>query len=47
MYKGNLSRKIYDGVIEFNVGTEESPKMVKFGKGTMLDEMENLIYLIR
>jgi hypothetical protein len=34
MYKGKPSRKIDEEVIEFNIGTEESPKMVKFGKGT-------------
>jgi hypothetical protein len=47
MYKGKSSRKIDDEVIEFNIGTEESPKMVKFGKGTMPDEREKLISLIR
>jgi hypothetical protein len=47
MYKGKSSRKIDDEVIEFNIGTKESPKMVKFGKGTTLDEREKLISLIR
>jgi hypothetical protein len=30
MYNGEPSSKIDDKVIEFNIGTEESPKMVKF-----------------
>jgi hypothetical protein len=47
MYKGKSSRKIDDEVIEFNIGTKESPKMVKFGKGTTPDEREKLISLIR
>jgi ribonuclease HI len=47
MYKGNPSRKINDEIIEFNIGTKESPKMIKFGKGTMTDEREKLISLIR
>lgn len=36
MYKGKPSSKIDDEVIEFNIGTKESPKVVKFGKGTTL-----------
>jgi hypothetical protein len=47
MYKGKSSRKINGKVIEFNIGTEESPNMVKFAKGSMLDEREKLISLIR
>jgi hypothetical protein len=47
MYKGKSSSKIDDEVIEFNIGTKESPKMVKFGKGTTPDEREKLISLIR
>jgi ribonuclease HI len=47
MYKGKPSSKINDEIIEFNIGTEESPKMIKFGKGTTTDEREKLISLIR
>jgi mRNA-degrading endonuclease RelE of RelBE toxin-antitoxin system len=47
MYKGKPSKKINDEIIEFNIGTEESSKLVKFGKGTMTDEREKLISLIR
>jgi hypothetical protein len=47
MYKGKSSRKIDNEVIEFNIDIEESPKMVKFGKGTTPDEREKLISLIR
>jgi len=46
MYKGRQSRKINDKIIEFNVGTEESPKMIKFGKVTMTYEREKMISLI-
>jgi hypothetical protein len=47
MYKGKPSIKISDGIVEYNIGTEESPKLIKFGKGTTTDERENLITLIR
>jgi hypothetical protein len=47
MYKGKPSNKISDEIVEFNIGTEESPKLIKFGKGTTTDERENLIALIR
>jgi ribonuclease HI len=47
MYKGKESSKIEDEIIEFNIGTKESQKMVKFGKGTTPDEREKLITLIR
>jgi hypothetical protein len=47
MYKGNSSSKINDEGIEFNIGIEESQNIVKFGKGTMFDEWEKLISLIR
>jgi hypothetical protein len=47
MYKRKLSNKIDDEVIEFNIGTKESPKMVKFGKGTTPDEREKSIDIIR
>jgi len=47
VYKGKTSRKIDDEVIEFNIGTKESPKMAKFVKGTNFDEREKLISLIR
>jgi hypothetical protein len=47
MYKGKSSRKIDDEFIEFNIGNEEFPKMIKFGKGTISDEREKLIALIR
>jgi hypothetical protein len=46
MYKGRASSKIDDEITKFNIGTEESPKMIKFGKGTMFDEREKLIALI-
>jgi len=46
MYKGKSSRKNDEEVIEFNIGTKKSPKMVKFGKGTTLDEREKLITII-
>jgi hypothetical protein len=47
MYKGNSSSKIDDEVIEFNIGTKEFPKMVKFGKRTIPYEREKLISLMR
>jgi hypothetical protein len=47
MYKGKSSRKIDDKVIQFNIGTKQSPNMVKFGKGTIVDDREKLITLIR
>jgi hypothetical protein len=47
MYKGKPSNKINDEIIECNIGTEESPKLIKFGKGTTTDERENLTTLIR
>jgi hypothetical protein len=47
MYKGKSSSKIDDEIIEFNIGTEESLKMLKFGKGTTYVEREKLISLIR
>jgi hypothetical protein len=46
MYKGKSSRKNDEEVIEFNIGTKKSPKMVKFGKGITLDEREKLITII-
>jgi hypothetical protein len=46
MYKGKPSIEINDEIIEFNIGTEQSPKMIKFGKGTTSDEREKLISLI-
>jgi hypothetical protein len=47
MYKGKPSNKISDEIIECNIGTEESPKLIKFGKGTMTDEREKMTTLIR
>jgi hypothetical protein len=47
MYKGKPSIKISDEINECNIGTEESPKLIKFGKGTTTDERENLTTLIR
>jgi hypothetical protein len=47
MYKGKMSSQVDDEVIEFNIGTKESLKMVKFGKGTTSNEREKLISLIR
>jgi len=47
MYKGKFSSKTDDEIIEFNIGSEESPKMIKFGKGTTTDEREKLISLVR
>jgi hypothetical protein len=47
MYKGDPSKKIDGEIIEFNIGIEESPNMIKFGKGTMSDEREKFISLIR
>ena len=42
-----MSSQVDDEVIEFNIGTKESLKMVKFGKGTTSNEREKLISLIR
>jgi hypothetical protein len=47
MYTGKMSSQVDDEVIEFNIGTKESLKMVKFGKGTTSNEREKLISLIR
>jgi len=46
MYKGKPSNKISDEIVEFNIGTEESPKLIKFGKGTTIDGREKLIALV-
>jgi hypothetical protein len=46
VYKWKASSNIKYEVIEFNIGIEESQKMVKFGKGTNPDEREKLIVLI-
>jgi ribonuclease HI len=37
MYKGKASSKISDDIIEFNIRTKDSPKMINFGKGTTVD----------
>ena len=47
MYKGKPSNKISEEIIECNIGTKESLKLIKFGKGTMTDERENITTLIR
>jgi len=47
MYTGKMSSQVDDEVIEFNIGTKDSLKMVKFGKGTTSNEREKLISLIR
>ena len=47
MYKWKASSNIKYEVIEFNIGIEESQKMVKFGKGTNPNEREKSIILIR
>jgi hypothetical protein len=47
MYKVKPSNKISDEIIECNIGTKESLKLIKFGKGTMTDERENITTLIR
>jgi hypothetical protein len=47
MYKGIPLNKISDEIVEFNIGTKDSPKLIKFGKGTTTDEREKLIALIR
>jgi hypothetical protein len=47
MYKGKPSNKISDNIIECNIGTEESLKLIKFGKETMDDVRENITTLIR
>jgi hypothetical protein len=46
MYKGKPLNKVSDEIVELKIGTKESPKLIKFGKGTMTDERENLISLI-
>jgi hypothetical protein len=47
MYKGKSSNKIIDEILEYNIGTKESPTLIKFGKGTTTDERENMTTLIR
>jgi hypothetical protein len=47
MYKGKPLNKISDKIVEYNIGTEESLKLIKFGKGTMVNERENLTTHIR
>jgi hypothetical protein len=47
IYKGKPSNKISDEIIECNIGTEESLKLIKFGKIKMVDERENMTTLIR
>jgi len=34
MYKGIPLNKISDEIVEFNIGTKDSPKLIKFGKVT-------------
>jgi ribonuclease HI len=46
MYKRKPSIKIGDEIIECNIGTQVSPKLIKFGKGTTIDEREKLTTLI-
>jgi hypothetical protein len=41
------SNKINDKIIKCNIGIEESLKLIKFCKGTTIDERENLTTLIR
>jgi hypothetical protein len=41
MNKGKPSSKINVEIIEFNIRTEESPKMIMIGKGTMVDERDS------
>jgi hypothetical protein len=46
-FKRKPSNKISDEIVEYNIGTEESPKLIKFGKGTTIDERKKLTTLIR
>jgi hypothetical protein len=47
MYKGKPSNKMNDKIIECNIGTKESTKLIKFGKGTTTDKREKTTTLIR
>jgi hypothetical protein len=47
MYKAKTSSQADDEVIDFNIGTKESSKMVKFGKGTISYERDKFIATIK
>jgi hypothetical protein len=47
MYKGITLKKISDEIVEFNIGTKDSPKLIKFGKVMTTKKREKLIALIR
>jgi len=46
IYKRTLTSDQDDEVMEFNIGTNMSPRIVKLGKGTTLDERKELLALI-
>jgi hypothetical protein len=47
MYKGKSMNDLDDEVMEFNIGTDASPRMVNLAKGTTPDERKDLLDLIR
>jgi hypothetical protein len=47
MYKGKPVVDQSDEVFEFNLGSENNPRMIKIGKGTTHAERESIINLIQ
>jgi hypothetical protein len=47
MYKGKPIVDQSDEAIEFNIGSENSPRMIKIGKGTTPAEIKSIMNLIR
>jgi hypothetical protein len=45
--KGKNPKQQIDKVLEFNIGTELDPRMVKIGEGTTEEERNEILYLIR
>jgi hypothetical protein len=47
MYKGKPTNDQDDEVMEFNIGTDMSPRIVKLGKGMTPAERKELLALIK
>jgi hypothetical protein len=47
VYKGKNPKQKIDEALEFNIGTEMDPRMVKIGKGTTEKERNEILDLIR
>jgi len=47
MYKGRETIQVYDEIIEENIDSDTSPRIIKLGKGIQPSEREWLLALIR